>query len=135
MRRCKGSHDLLAYLQIKPPDLHIPTSLDIDPPYVTYAYSSLDDASGSYNQCPGASSFTRCPYFDEFGECKVGWRCRFLGAHIQSLHNTEGGSDLSLRRDNEKIELAKVNFVERNGTDSALLKSLRKREVCLYHEH
>jgi tRNA-dihydrouridine synthase 3 len=127
--RCKGSHDLLAYLQIKPADLHIPTSLDTSQPFVSYGYRSLEDAYGSFAQCLGASSLTRCPYFDEFGECKVGFKCRFLGAHLQSTENPEGGLDVGLMKEAETIQFAKKSFAELNGVDSGLMKSLRKREV------
>jgi tRNA-dihydrouridine synthase 3 len=127
--RCKGSHDLLAYLQIKPVDLHIPTSLDTTPPFVSYGYKSLEGAYGSFTQCPGASSFTRCPYFDEFGECKVGFKCRFLGAHFQSIQNAEGDMDIGLFKEVEKVQFAKKSFAELNGVDSGLMKTLRKREV------
>lgn len=129
MCRCKGSHDLLTYLQIKPADLHIPTSLDTSPPFVSYGYRSLEDAYGSFTQCPGASSFTRCPYFDEFGECKVGFKCRFLGAHFRSTQNVEGDLDVGLLKEAERVQFTKKLFAELNGVDSGLMKSLRKREV------
>jgi len=119
----------LAYLQIKPADLHIPTSLDTIPPFVSYGYRSLEDACGSFPQCPGASSFTRCPYFAEFGECKVGFKCRFLGAHFKSTQNAEGGLDVNLPKEPEKVQFAKKSFTELNGVDSGLMKRLRKREV------
>jgi hypothetical protein len=74
----------------------------------------------------------------------VGFKCRFLGAHLERRPSSsttgmdaEGGGregiempDLILRTDPEKIEWAKMNTVEMNGVSSEVLKSLRKREVC-----
>jgi len=154
-----------AYLQIKPPDLHIPTSILTVPPFVSTIPTSEDpstDSSGPFPGCPGASIATQCPYFNELGQCKVGFKCRFLGAHLElrtsspsTSHVLDTGMDVEsegkimgtevegkeavkmpeviLRTDPAKIEWAKTNAVEMNGVSSEVLKSLRKREVCSSH--
>jgi tRNA-dihydrouridine synthase 3 len=124
---CRWSHDLPAYLQVKPADIHIPESLFSSPPFVSS--SSLTPQSDNWDyiisQCSSASPTTRCPSFDELGECKHGYKCRFLGAHLQVV-TVDGVMRLDLKVDASKKT---ADPAEYNGVDTDLLKSLRKREV------
>lgn len=119
--RCRGSHDLPSYLASKPPDLQIPVGLLSSPPWI----EPLASPQRPFLSSPGTDISTRCPYFDELGECKVGFKCRFLGAHVRE--DEEG--QLQLVKNSERIQWAASNAVERNGVQSELLKQLRKREV------
>ncbi|KIM28230.1 hypothetical protein M408DRAFT_70263 [Serendipita vermifera MAFF 305830] len=106
--KCKFSHDIPAYLAMKPPDLHIPTGLLTVPPFV---------------EASDAERTPRCPYFDEYGYCRVGFKCRFLGAHLDGE-----GTSVAVRRNEEKAERVKETVVELNNVSSDLMKRLRKWE-------
>lgn len=73
-------------------------------------------------------STTICPVHSEMGECKHGFKCRFLGAHAKTAEN--GSSDqLSLVVDGEKVAHAAVSAVELNFVDPNVRKQLRTRKV------
>ncbi|PVG01600.1 FMN-linked oxidoreductase [Serendipita vermifera] len=129
--KCRGSHDLLAYLQIKPEDIYIPTAILPSPPFFQDPESLVtmsSDLESPFPECPGAHLYSRCPYYDEYGECRVGFKCRFLGAHLQRTLGDGGKPNLILQKDEAKTQVSGKNAVEMNGVNSDLLKSLRKRE-------
>ncbi|KZV79694.1 zinc finger dihydrouridine synthase [Exidia glandulosa HHB12029] len=77
---CKFSHDIPAYLASKDPDIlfPFPDALTAEPPFVrprernpNALYESVDAS-------------TVCSGFLATGECKQGWKCRFLGAHVRT---------------------------------------------------
>jgi tRNA-dihydrouridine synthase 3 len=117
-------------LQIKPEDIYIPTSLLSSPPFFE-GPTEENLESKPFPECPGASQYSRCPYYDEYGDCRVGFKCRFLGAHLKYSPAEDGKQNLTLRKDEAKMEVNGKNAVEMNGVNSELLKSLRKREVSL----
>ncbi|CCA72141.1 related to DUS3-member of dihydrouridine synthase family, partial [Serendipita indica DSM 11827] len=136
--KCRASHDLAAYLLGKPSDIFFPTSLSLSssPPFVhvgdvdTEGTEAYKAAHPFIDLCPGASTATRCTYFEEYGECKANFKCRFLGAHLQYAPvNGEGGHrTLSVRANPERIEWAKAHAQELNMIQPDTAKSLRKRE-------
>lgn len=73
---------------------------------------------------------TQCPSFDELGECRHGYKCRFLGGHIQAVK--VDGADTTIRLELKANAARKMTEpYEHNGVDTSLLKSLRKREVSV----
>ncbi|KAG8756945.1 tRNA-dihydrouridine synthase 3 [Serendipita sp. 396] len=122
--RCRGSHDLAAYLLDKPADIYFPRKLYDSPPFVDSEPSEGSD-SPIFPQCPGASVNTRCPYYGEYGQCKAGFKCRFLGSHLKT---TDGGLGIIFTTNNERMEWARQNAIENNVTDIKFHKSLKKRE-------
>lgn len=92
---CKLSHDVTAYLAEKEHDLPpMPSAsngrLSDAPPFalapVASASSEVENDAKSPEAGPPPSSVdlhTRCAAFDLTGSCPQGWKCRFLGAHIE----------------------------------------------------
>ncbi|EJD52031.1 FMN-linked oxidoreductase [Auricularia subglabra TFB-10046 SS5] len=119
---CKFGHDIGAYLSNKQPDVlfPLPAALADSPPFVapreskpTTAYPSVDTAAV-------------CPVHEELGECKFGWKCRFLGAHLRL------GDDgkMEMLRDEEKAA-TKADREETNFIPFATMKALHGRKYPL----
>ncbi|KAG8805855.1 tRNA-dihydrouridine synthase 3, partial [Serendipita sp. 399] len=126
--RCRGSHDLAAYLLSKPADIYFPKSIFSSPPFVDSGPSEGTDTLPAFPQCPGASIHTRCPYYEEYGQCKAGFKCRFLGSHVEPIDKEPG---LAFTTNAPQIEWAKHNAVENNVTTMEFHKSLKRREYPL----
>lgn len=67
---------------------------------------------------------TICPVFEETGECKHGFKCRFLSGHVRK----EGGG-LVLIQDEEKKARTAVSSTELNFMGPDTLKLLRSKKV------
>ncbi|KAJ3721159.1 zinc finger dihydrouridine synthase [Lentinula raphanica] len=115
---CKYNHDLQAYLAAKPPDLWMPT------------VDELQSASSGVGEIPDAptSQPARCPVFEEFGECKYGFKCRYLSAHIQKTTAEDGTESLSLVVDEKKKAHAAVSAKEVNYVGAETQKLLRTKK-------
>lgn len=60
-----------------------------------------------------------CPVWDTKGYCNVGWKCRFVGSHMNERETEDGKKELVLVEDDERKEKArsKFNFKQSdNGT-------------------
>ena len=121
--RCRGSHDLPAYIESKPSDLYwtpAPVLLNTSPFVVPRSLSPQN----AYEEFPSVDASTICPYYREHLRCKYGFKCRFLGGHVKR------GADgiLVLLTDPEREGTAAI---EKNSIEMSVLKSLRKKEVRL----
>jgi hypothetical protein len=122
--RCRGSHDLPAYIASKPSDLYwtpAPVLLNSSP----FVAPRLYPPQTTYEEFPSIDVSTICPYYGEHGRCKYGFKCRFLGGHVE---RGEGGT-LVLLTDPEREATAAITAVEKNSIEMSVLKSLRKKEV------
>jgi tRNA-dihydrouridine synthase 3 len=122
--RCRGSHDLPAYIASKPSDLYWTPApiLLTTPPFL--APQPLPPQH-PYEEFPSIDASTACPYYGEHGRCKYGFKCRFLGGHIG---RGEDGT-LVLLTDPERTAAAAITAVEKNSIEMSALKSLRRKEV------
>ena len=113
MSRCWFTHDIQAYLTAKPRDIKLPlaSSITDTPPFVT-----TDDADFG----------TTCPNFEEMGECHLGLKCRFLGAHTC----VDDSGEVTLITDDEKKSRIATTNAELNQVSSETLKLLRQNKVC-----
>lgn len=66
-----------------------------------------------------------CPVFEEKGECRAGYKCRFLGAHV----NKSDAGSLDLVKDIEKVSRRKLETIEMNFLPPEAFKNLRTRKV------
>ena len=123
--RCRGSHDLPAYIANKPADLYwTPAPVFDTAPFVARRSSPPQNL---YEEFPSIDASTICPYYREHGRCKFGFKCRFLGGHAG---RGEDGK-LVLLTDPAREAIAVVTAVEKNSIEISVLKSLRKKEVRL----
>ncbi|TFY52024.1 hypothetical protein EVJ58_g10246 [Rhodofomes roseus] len=124
MHRCRFTHDVSAYLNVKPKDIHFPASEDLldAPPYVRGRLSPDVEMSESSNTSIDLS--TKCPVFERTGECKHGLKCRFLGGHVRPV---EGGA-VDLVSDEEKKARAAGSEQELNFIDGPTLKMIRTKK-------
>ena len=77
-------------------------------------------------------STTMCPVHSETGKCRHGFKCRFLGAHVEAAG--DGISDeSSLIIDGEKAAHAAVSAAELNFVDPDVRKQLRTRKVTTFY--
>ena len=74
-----------------------------------------------------AAISTTCPAFEEAGECRLGLKCRFLGAHARV---DESGTTI-LTIDEEKKSRVALTNAELNQVSSETLKLLRQNKVRL----
>ena len=66
-----------------------------------------------------------CPVFEETGECKHGFKCRFLGSHFCK----DETGNLVLIQDEEKIAMSAVSAKELNFMSPDTLRLLRSKKV------
>lgn len=123
--RCRFTHDIKAYLAAKPRDIKLPSAkgITITPPFVVTDTNS--------ESAPGSSlDFTTvCPSFEETGECRLGLKCRFLGAHARIDDN---GTVIVTTDEEKKSRIALAN-TELNQVSAETLKLLRQNKVCASH--
>ncbi|WFD03754.1 tRNA-dihydrouridine(47) synthase [NAD(P)(+)] [Malassezia obtusa] len=90
---CRFGHDLCAYLTQKARDLPRvartpgqPREAWLDALYAEAERAEEAPAPAAASDDPVQRSVdfeTACPYFEERGACPAGWRCRFLGGHVE----------------------------------------------------
>lgn len=117
--RCRFNHDIPSYLGAKPLDIRLPqaTEISANSPFISETLpDTLSDAS-------------ICPVFAELGECRYGFKCRFLGSHART--NQDGS--LSLVTDEVRMANAAVSAKEVNFVGSEAQKLLRSKKVCSFH--
>ncbi|KAL5498012.1 DUS3 [Sanghuangporus vaninii] len=126
---CRMTHDINEYLAQKPRDLLFPQNVDSVPiPGSFSAELSAKDPEMTESYYPPSvdpSSF--CPLFHNKGECRSGFKCRFLGAHLRKSENGE----LELVKDEEKVARRKVETTELNFLPLDTLKQLRSKKYPL----
>lgn len=138
--RCRFTHDIPAYLAAKPRDIRMPPASSISnvPPFIIDPSPSQlpPPPSPSSPSTPATfsslDSTTTCPLFAESGECRLGLKCRFLGAHAHSSIDPETGSGtVTLLVDEEKKSSVAGAHVELNQIGAEALKLLRQKKVSL----
>ncbi|KAL4076835.1 hypothetical protein V8B97DRAFT_2084564 [Scleroderma yunnanense] len=120
---CRFTHDIDAYLSAKPKNIHFPpaNALKDSPPFV------VTDESLQHSSAAEDSSLdfgTTCACFEEAGECRVGLKCRYLGAHA---HKDENGV-INLTVDEEKKSRVALTTTEMNHVSADTLKMIRTRK-------
>ncbi|KAI1792355.1 zinc finger dihydrouridine synthase [Ganoderma leucocontextum] len=120
---CKFTHDVSAYLAVKPRDIFFPSIADFtdEPPFVR-----LPDVEMEEGDAPRTSldPNTTCPAFQRIGECKHGLKCRFLGSHSR----TQEGVELELLVDEEKKARVAASETEVNFIDGDSLRKIRSKK-------
>ncbi|KAJ7451979.1 zinc finger dihydrouridine synthase [Mycena latifolia] len=120
--KCRNNHDVEGYLAAKPQDLALPQAADVkDMALPTQGAMEVDSASA-----PSVAWKTICPVFAETGECRFGFRCRFLGGHVRPASSGTGAPELV--KDDEKIARAALASVEANRITGHTLKLLRTKK-------
>ncbi|KAJ7675536.1 hypothetical protein B0H17DRAFT_1080633 [Mycena rosella] len=113
--KCQNNHDIPAYLAVKPPDLRFPQPGDVhDMP--------LPGAMDVDSAAP--PPLTICPVFEATGECRFGFRCRYLGGHVR--YDESGTPELV--KDDDKIARVALTAVEANRISSHAQKLLRTKK-------
>ncbi|KAG7445828.1 zinc finger dihydrouridine synthase [Guyanagaster necrorhizus] len=111
---CRFNHDIASYLTTKPRDIRISrvTEISENSPFIPETPpDALSDAS-------------ICPVFAELGECRYGFKCRFLGSHVR----TDQVGSLSLFTDEVRMANAAVSAREVNFVGSEAQKMLRSKK-------
>ncbi|KAJ6616709.1 hypothetical protein B0H10DRAFT_2036019 [Mycena sp. CBHHK59/15] len=124
--KCRNNHDMSGYLAAKPQDLRLPQRDEVkDLPIPTSTSSEM--AVDSSEPAP-AATFSRskiiCPIFEETGECRFGFRCRFLNGHLRD----DGSGIPELTKDEDKMAYAALTTVEANRLSSHMQKLLRSKK-------
>lgn len=121
--RCRFTHEIPAYLAAKTRDIHIPDMAQISdtPPYAP----AQDSLVTPHPDFPSLDLSTVCPVFSETGECRYGFKCRFLGGHIRIAETGE----MSLVGDEDKKARAALTAHEVNFVGADVQKALRSRKV------
>ncbi|KXN88416.1 tRNA-dihydrouridine(47) synthase [NAD(P)(+)] [Leucoagaricus sp. SymC.cos] len=122
--KCKFAHDIFAYLNVKVHDLHIPDTSEISDsaPFV----EADRPVRKPHPDHPSLDLDTTCPVFAETGECRYGFKCRFLGAHIRT-----DGADLTLVGDEDKKARSALTANELNYVGNNVLTALRTKKYPL----
>lgn len=85
----------------------------------------LPDTEMKDEQYPTVDFSTKCPVFERTGECKHGFKCRYLGGHTRK---NDAGL-LELITDEEKVARSASSETELNFIDPGTLKLLRTKKV------
>lgn len=120
---CRFTHDIDAYLAAKPRDIHFPPSGAL---HETQPFILVDEPLGNGME-GGDSSLdfsTTCTCFNETGECRLGFKCRFLGAHAR--RGDDGA--ITLVVDEEKKSKVALTTTELNHISPETLKIIRTRK-------
>ncbi|KAF9269105.1 FMN-linked oxidoreductase [Marasmius fiardii PR-910] len=106
---CRFNHDIPSYLAAKPEDLRIPLVSEIlDEPKL----ESRDVIVGLTSSSTGRPVV--CPVFEEHGECRYGYKCRYLSAHIKRKNSESETPELVVdeeRKARLAISATEVNYV------------------------
>lgn len=105
-------------------DIRFPpvSAISEDPPFVQQAVA--DEVMNEGDQ-PRFDETTYCPVYDRTGECQLGLKCRFLGAHGKR----EESGQVVLIVDDEKKAIAASTETELNFVDADDLKNIRTKKV------
>ncbi|KAJ7168917.1 zinc finger dihydrouridine synthase [Mycena filopes] len=117
--QCRNNHDLAAYLVEKPADLRLPLPDEVQSMPLPGAEAMDVDAA-----VDAPKHDTICPVFAETGDCRFGFRCRFLGGHVRQ--NDAGVAELV--KDEEKMAYAALASGESNRITNDAQKMLRSKK-------
>lgn len=95
------------------------SSINTTPPFV------VTDTDGESAPASSLDFSTTCPYFEEAGECRLGLKCRFLGAHA----SVDGDGAVTLTTDEEKKSRIAPTNAELNQVSAETLKLLRQNKA------
>ncbi|KAG2134108.1 hypothetical protein DEU56DRAFT_871874 [Suillus clintonianus] len=120
---CRFTHDVDAYLAAKPRDIRFPsiTTISDVPPFIM---GTEEDNSTADNSLSSLDQHASCPSFAESGFCRLGLKCRFLGAHTE--RDTSGV--ITLIEDEEKRAQTALSTTELNFVSADTLKLLRSKK-------
>ncbi|KAJ7243845.1 zinc finger dihydrouridine synthase [Mycena haematopus] len=113
--QCRNNHDIAAYLAAKPPDLTFPAPDEV---------KVVPIPGASTMEVDTADTKVICPVFLELGECRYGYRCRYLAGHIRT--DDSGASELI--KDEGKMAYAAASSVEANRLSNHAQKLLRTKK-------
>lgn len=96
------SHNIEEFILSKPHDIFFPAHIPIQatPPFVPLpaepaaaAAAAAAAADASTDISTRFDPTTTCPVYEALGYCTFGWKCRFLGAHVQRVgeQSRQGG--------------------------------------------
>jgi tRNA-dihydrouridine synthase 3 len=120
---CRFTHDIASYLAVKPKDIRFPSASDlVNPSFVNSLTNS--DGMTDVQEASFQEFNTICPVFEETGECKHGFKCRFLGGHVRK----DDDGSLMLIQDEEKKARTAVSAKELNFMSPDTLKLLRSKK-------
>ncbi|KAK1219650.1 tRNA-dihydrouridine synthase 3 [Marasmius sp. AFHP31] len=124
---CRFNHDIPSYLAAKPEDLRIPLVSEVLEEPTSLKLHSTD--GGAVGVAALTSSSTGkpvvCPVFEELGECRYGYKCRYLSGHIQRKENEPP----ELIRDEEKNARNAISMTEMNYVRPETQKLLRTKKL------
>lgn len=83
--------------------------------------------SNPHHDYPALDLSTVCPVFAETGECRYGFKCRFLGGHVRISDSGE----ISLVGDDDKKARAALTAHEVNFVGADVQRQLRSRKYPL----
>ncbi|OAX43757.1 FMN-linked oxidoreductase [Rhizopogon vinicolor AM-OR11-026] len=120
---CRFTHDVAAYFAAKPRDIRFPSITNISdvPPFIV----GMDVEEDSSASCESLDHHTTCPSFTESGICRLGLKCRFLGAHAK--RDVVTGA-ITLLEDEEKRAQTALSATELNFVNAETLKLLRSKK-------
>ena len=125
--KCRFSHDVAAYLAAKPVDIHIPTPSQFSDstPFVP----DMDTLRTPHPLYPTLDTTTTCPVFAETGECRYGFKCRFLGGHVAvNTDSDPQAPNLTLIGDDDQKARAALTANEINFVSAEVQRQLRSRK-------
>ncbi|KAJ7210923.1 zinc finger dihydrouridine synthase [Mycena pura] len=123
--KCRISHDVQAYLAVKPPGLALPQPADVgNLPIPTLAGAAQDGETEATAAPASAALKTICPIFEEMGVCRFGFRCRYLAGHVR--YDASGAPELI--KDEEKSAYAALASAESNRLSAQTQKLLRTKK-------
>ncbi|KAJ7708634.1 zinc finger dihydrouridine synthase [Mycena metata] len=121
--KCRNNHDLAGYLAAKPPDLRFPEPEEVQSMPVPVIGQM--DVDGDAEASAASDLKTICPVFAETGDCRFGFRCRYLGGHVRY---TDAGV-AELVKDEEKMAYsAALGSGEVNRITNDAQKLLRSKK-------
>ncbi|KAG1861151.1 hypothetical protein DFJ58DRAFT_264513 [Suillus subalutaceus] len=120
---CRFTHDIDAYLAAKPRDIRFPsiTTISDVPPFIM---DMEEDNSTADDNLHSLEQHTSCPSFTESGFCRLGLKCRFLGAHAKR----DASGVITLVEDEEKRAQTALSATELNFISADTLKLLRSKK-------
>lgn len=105
-----------------------------EPPFVSLPSTGENEDEDENEKAEGSSvdSTTRCPIFEATGSCRLGLKCRFLGAHVRKAE----GETVALVEDEDKKALTLTANTELNFVSPGTTKLLRTKKVeFIPHTH
>lgn len=93
---------------------------------------AVEDENGAVESETGLPSSidpkASCPVYNTRGECRSGFKCRFLGDHVRK----DDDGSIQLVSDEKRVEESKDSEAELNFLPGESLKLLRTKKVCVY---